>query len=155
MSLFILFSSKKSRSLILAIPGMISSRPMATAQSYQTKKDTISKEILVKLNQTINEWCTENHVAAEFIRENPIFNYCYRDADYTKVRYNLYIDLNKEYTYSKHAKQDIAKATKRGLISAIDEKLESLDSFIHLYNITAKRLNMDQFYFFPIPIMMM
>jgi hypothetical protein len=109
----------------------------------------IPPEIIQTFNTKADQWCKENSVVAEFTRENPLFNYFIREADYVKVRYNLYADLQKEYSFSKHARMDIKRAEKKGLRTQTDSELESMDSFIQLYAETAKRIDMEEFYLFP------
>lgn len=102
-------------------------------------------------NQEFKTWCKQNNIIAEFIRENPSINQkedFIRDADYLKVRTNVYLRATEEYTVtSSSARRNIRKA-QNNLTVNVDNDLESIDRFIELYNMTADRLEMDDSYLF-------
>jgi hypothetical protein len=114
--------------------------------------DVKDKKDVEIFNKIFNEWCYENNIIAEFIRENPAINKkkeYIRDALYLKVRTNVYVKTEPDYKIpSSSARRNIKKAIKSGLYVEIDEDLETIDEFIKLYDLTAKRLKMDKYYLF-------
>ncbi|RXJ82213.1 peptidoglycan bridge formation glycyltransferase FemA/FemB family protein [Arcobacter sp. F2176] len=103
-------------------------------------------------NYEFNRWCKNNNIIAEFIRENPSINKLdnfIRDAEYLKVRTNVFLKSTDNYKIpSKSRRNYIKQAIKNNLSIQIDENLETIDSFTKLYNMTAKRLDMDKSYLF-------
>jgi len=109
--------------------------------------------IVSKVNQLIDEWCMDNNVVSEFIRENRIFEIkgsYLRDIDHVQVRSNVYTDLNDkiENQLSKSAKRNIKIAKRSNLICSIHKEKKDIESYIKIYNKTMKKLNASKFYFF-------
>lgn len=115
--------------------------------------DSIPKYILNKFNARFDDWCKEEGVVAEFIRESPLVNEkqgFVREAEYSVVRQNVYVKINKDYTISSDgAKKSIKRAIKSNLVAEIDDKLKTVKDFAQLYNPAVKRLKMDKYYLFP------
>jgi hypothetical protein len=114
--------------------------------------DLKNKDDIGIFNTKFNEWCKQNNVIAEFIRENPSINTkeeFVRDANYTKVRKNIYLKATNNYIVpSKSRRTYIKLAIKNNLIVSVDKNLQTIDKFINLYNITADRLSMSKSYLF-------
>lgn len=103
-----------------------------------------------KFNDEVNDWLYDNRVIAEFIREHPLLDHCRRDADYVKVRTNVYVYPTKDYNIlEKKTRQNVSKNLRNEEIHLIiDEKLKFLDDFVRLYRMNAERINMDVSYRF-------
>jgi lipid II:glycine glycyltransferase (peptidoglycan interpeptide bridge formation enzyme) len=114
--------------------------------------DIKNKNDITIFNNKFNNWCKENNIIAEFIRENPSINTrdnFVRDVDYIKVRRNVYLKATNDYRVpSKSRRTYIKSALKNKLSVDIDENLETIDEFIKLYSVTAERLSMDESYLF-------
>jgi len=115
-----------------------------------TNHTGIQDSVIDKFNREVNSWLIDNNVVAEFIREHPLLYQCRRDADYTRVRQNVYIEPSAEYIIpEKKARQNIHKTLNNKDISVfIDDELVYLDEFIRLYNLNTSRLNMNKYYYF-------
>lgn len=102
-------------------------------------------------NKKVDEWLIENNVVAEFIREHPLLNHFRREADYVKVRQNVYVPLNQDYRIpDSKTRQKISKALRNHELKILyDNKLEFMNEFINLYNLNARRIGMRDYYFFP------
>jgi hypothetical protein len=112
-------------------------------------KEVIPEKISKQFNDTVSVWLKDNRVIAEFIRENPLINNVKREADYSCVRKNVYIETLSNYRIpDKQARQNIAKAQSSNLAISYDSKLDYLDEFIKLYKLTQERLNMHPYYDF-------
>ena len=122
--------------------GMIASKP---AHAVPTRS-------LDKVNTYIDQWCAQNGIVAEFVRQNPLFVGPLgplRRADNTVVRYNVYRTYDKDQTLrSASARRNIRKAKKHGLKIVFDRKMNSVDDFNRLYTETARRINMHPYYLF-------
>ncbi|MFH1119580.1 MAG: GNAT family N-acetyltransferase [Bacteroidota bacterium] len=116
-----------------------------------TNRTDLPESAISGFNREVNKWLFENKVVAEFIREHPLLNHCRRDAEYTKVRQNIYIETYRHYRIpDKKARQNVNKLFRNVHISVLmDDRLDRLDDFINLYNLNTIRLNMSKFYFFP------
>lgn len=102
-----------------------------------------------QFNRVVNEWLKDTGVIAEFIRANPQLPYFSREAEYSVVRKNVYINTVSSYRIpEKCARQNIAKALSSGLTVFYDHNLDYLDEFIDLYNVTMHRLEMHPYYNF-------
>lgn len=116
-----------------------------------TNHTDVPPELISRFNMEVNHWLTDNNVVAEFIREHPLLNHCRRDAEYFRVRHNVYIETSRKYIVpDKKARQNVSKVRRNPEISIqIDSEMSHLDEFIRLYNMNAIRLNMGSFYHFP------
>ena len=102
----------------------------------------------------ISDWCGEQKVIAEFIREYP--GATFRLIDKTKrsiVRYNLWVDtsIDKEDIWNAlpgKALRNVRYAQKNGLTVNIDEDLKTIDTFYKLYCETAIDRHFERFYHF-------
>lgn len=117
-----------------------------------TNTDNISEKIIKEFNDKVDIWCKQENVIAEFIRENPLLRekeHYIRNADFNIVRRNVYADFSNGFKVTnKSALRDIKYAKKNGLIIEIDEDLNTIEVFKHLYDLTFERLKMDIFYQF-------
>ena len=109
--------------------------------------------IVLKVNQFIDEWCMDNNVLSEFIRENRISeiqgNYL-RNIDHIQVRNNVYSDLTGkiENELSKSRKRYLNISRRANLICSIHNEKKDIESFIKIYNTTMMKVNASKFYFF-------
>ncbi len=114
--------------------------------------DTVPEELRQSFNKAVDDWCRSNNVIAEFIRENPVLRtqeHYLRDARYFRVRYNVYVDPEDEpQLKSANVRRNLRKAARTGLYAEVDESLQSLQRFIDLYAMTARRLQMAAYYRF-------
>ncbi|MCO5264601.1 MAG: GNAT family N-acetyltransferase [Lentimicrobium sp.] len=114
-----------------------------------TSSCDIPESVAAQFNRAVDKWFEEQNVVAEFIREHPLLNHFRRDASYFPVRRNVYVPTAPGYTIpDKQARQNIAKALKNDLKIFVDNKMDHIDEFIRLYELTAERLNMDAYYLF-------
>ncbi len=105
--------------------------------------------IEAKFNSLTDEWLHDNNVIAEFIRENPLIKSIKRDASYSIVRQNVYVETNSDYKIpDKQARQNVNKAINNGLTILYDTDLNYLQEFTDLYKKTADRLEMLPYYHF-------
>jgi hypothetical protein len=116
-----------------------------------TNRTNLPEAAILKFNRNVNSWLHDNNVIAEFIREHPLLNHCRRDADYRKVRKNVYIETSRDYSIpDKKARQNVSKILRNNEIAIqIDTEMNNLDDFIRLYNLNTIRLNMSKYYYFP------
>lgn len=109
----------------------------------------VPEEIEKQFNSLVSEWLYDNKVIAEFIRENPLIKNVSRDAEYSSVRQNVYIETGDSYKIpDKQARQNVAKALSADLSVRYDYNLDNIDEFINLYKLTQQRLNMHPYYDF-------
>lgn len=112
-------------------------------------KENIPVKIQKQFNDIVSAWLQDSKVIAEFIRENPLINNVKREAEYTCVRQNVYIETISNYRIpDKQARQNITKALSSNLTILYDHKLDYLDEFTNLYKLTQQRLNMHPYYNF-------
>ena len=112
------------------------------------------ESIVNDVNQQIDEWCNEQYIVAEFIRENYVHEYkgrCLRKAKHLHIRTNVYSDLTVEdhNLLSRHARRDVNFAARAGLTSSVVDGHCYCDDFYKMYFDTMKRINADNNYFFP------
>jgi len=126
---------------------------ISTAYGYGgvlTSEEDVTSAIRGKFNNLFNNWCVENTVVAEFIREIPYVNNKLRDANYEIVRNNVFIELDTEYKpENRHVRKNINKAKRNGLRYEWDPKMNNIDTFMKLYTNSFQRINMDKYYLFP------
>ncbi|MBF0298290.1 MAG: GNAT family N-acetyltransferase [Oligoflexia bacterium] len=104
----------------------------------------ISNNILKRLNNCIDEWCLQNKVVAEFIREYPTSNDYLRYSTNILVRKNLLYDYAQEdshgvFNISKRAFRDTSTSLKKGCCINVDYNLATLPAFIQLYQEMCER----------------
>jgi hypothetical protein len=116
-----------------------------------TNQGIVPQQLIEKFNNQVNVWLSDNNVVAEFIRENPLLNDCRRDAEFIKVRTNIYIEPAPGYKLVEaKARQNVSKLNRTHEITAqVDDSFEFYGEFIRLYNLNAVRLEMESYYFFP------
>lgn len=116
-----------------------------------TSNKIVPPAVVGLFNKKVDEWLIERNVVAEFIREHPLINYLRREADFVKVRQNVYVPLSQDYKIpDSKTRQKISKALRNNeLRILIDDQLEFMDEFIQLYNLNARRIGMGDYYFFP------
>lgn len=111
--------------------------------------DKVPEDIVSKLNNLIDEFLHDNFIIAEFIRVHPLLDSIKRTAEYSLVRKNVFVQTNESYKIPhKQARQNIVKAKSFNLEIQIDNDLKYLDEFINLYQLTAQRLKMSDYYWF-------
>jgi hypothetical protein len=122
--------------------GIVSNKP-----AYE-----LSDKFRITANLEIDRWCQQNNIVAEFIRENPLLiqsDSYYRNIAHCQVRRNVYAHTNENHKIgSRSARRNILRAKRNGLKVEIDDDLNSYDQFSELYLQTAKRLNMEKYYYF-------
>lgn len=112
-----------------------------------TNQQEIPKQIADNFNQQFDNWCKINNVIAEFIRLDPLQNPCPRKANKIPIRFNSIADLE-HYQFKNNAKKDFKAAINKKLKVSIDTDLKTMDHFVNLYQLTAERIEMDDFYKF-------
>ncbi len=101
-------------------------------------------------NEAFSQWALENKVVTEFIRQDPLSEHYFRKTEYIPVRKNVIVENYPGYEpHSRQARKNLRRAEKSNLEVIIDKDFEFLSEFIRLYNMSAKRLGMEDFYFFP------
>lgn len=114
-----------------------------------TSDRKVSHKADVKFNRLVDEWLHDNHIIAEFIRDNPLFSFYRRNALYSIVRTNVYVETNPGYTIpDKNTRKNVAKAVESGAQVMFDDSCEHLDQLIRLYKLNANRINMHSYYHF-------
>lgn len=104
---------------------------------------------IFEFNGIFNDWCSDNNVVAEFLRQDPLHCHPVRDIEFQHVRFNIYASKTGEYEIpDESARRKVKKAIKSGLTAEIDKELETMDDFISLYKLTMERKGMDKFYNF-------
>ncbi len=109
---------------------------------------------LVGVNRVVDDWCRQNGVIAEFVRQNPLFSGPQgplRRAHNTTVRENVYrrYDNGAGITIaSASARRNVRKARGHGLRAEVDADLSTAGSFNRLYAGTSRRIGMHPYYHF-------
>lgn len=104
-------------------------------------------------NKLIDNWCQENNIVSEFIRENYLFKkpgFYYRTCKHIKVRKNVISDVSNgvwDCIKNSRRRSQIRKLQKSELKIHIN-KDKNLHEFILLYEATMERLNAIESYFF-------
>lgn len=113
----------------------------------------------LKLNRFVNrykDYCLSENIIAEFYRNNPLNNFCNENPDIYDFRcldrktvlldLSCYEDLKSNYSSS--LKRNIKKAGKNCLDFQVIDK-SNIKRFIELYDMTMKKNEASEFYFFP------
>lgn len=115
----------------------------------------VEENIKKTFSSLISDWCENENIVAEFIREYPGATVRYIDkTNRIWVRTNVYVDttLNEESIWqnlSKRVRRDVRYALKKDLKIEVDEDLRTIDDLYNLYCETAMDRNFDAFYHFP------
>lgn len=112
------------------------------------------ENVVKEVNRQIDEWCTDQDIVAEFIRENYVHEYkgrYLRQAQHVQVRTNVYADLMVEdqCLLSRHARRDVNFGRRSRLTSNVINEQSYYDVFYNMYYATMKRINADAYYHFP------
>ena len=112
-----------------------------------------SETSLNEINRLIDQWCFENRIVTEFIRENRIHDLqgrYLRDVEHVQVRTNVYANLkpNLMDELTKSRKRYLNIARRANLTCTIHGDGKKLDTFIEMYDLTMRKVKASGFYFF-------
>lgn len=120
---------------------------------YRTEEDL--ECLILEFKEKFEQYCQENDIVSEFIRFHPLIkNYLFMD-NYMEIDYirdTVYIKLDSEeqiwHDITSKCRNMIRKAEKNNISIELDNSLESLRTFIKLYNMTMVKNNASPYYFF-------
>jgi serine/alanine adding enzyme len=104
----------------------------------------------------VDEWAMRNELVASFVRYHPLLEnerYGPRGAQPTGAGYITTWDLTGERDLMlhmhRHHRQAVRRADRNGLVLRAGRSAEDLAEFRDLYEVTMKRQNAEDFYYFP------
>ena len=124
--------------------------------------DSAKKDLLLaEYDAMFQQYCMNNNIVAEYVKFNPWFK---NHLDFEKIyttRYNnytLYTDLTVPdffmEEFSSDTRNHIRKAVKRGVQIEFDFTGASINEFNRLYQITAKKNNISEYFLFDIDFLL-
>jgi serine/alanine adding enzyme len=108
----------------------------------------VPENVINSFNKEFDKWCADNNIVTELIRDNPLHPLRIREANYSKIRTNVYAEPFDDNNLSRIARKEVRLSLKKGLDYEIDPEMKNLDRFIELYNQSAMRLKMRKYYLF-------
>ncbi len=138
------------------IPGMTGYFDIASAYGYggAISNRPFDETTRQTFDTLVAEWCREEGVIAEFIREYPGMELRIAPEDGRRlVRYNLLVDSHRPIEEIWHrlpgrTRRDIRRPINKGLTVQLDPSLATIDEFHELYRRMAERAGFSAFYRF-------
>ena len=117
-------------------------------------REGLENEFMKKFNEAFDKYCLEQNIIAEFAKIDPWSDYHKLVERECNAEYygNFYCnDLTEnffEQTYNRNAKRAIKKAVNGGVEVLIDNKGDTIDDFVRLYQNTEIKYNTGDYYNF-------
>lgn len=107
-----------------------------------------------KFNEEFQKYCGDTGIIAEYVRFSPWLKNHLDFKEVYNTRYNNYtlgIDLTKDFfmeEFSSKCRNMVRKSQKSGVVLQYDTTGETIDQFHHLYQMMARKNNIDSAYMF-------
>lgn len=114
-------------------------------------------QLMTAYKVAFEKYCREHNIICEFIRFHLFDNVDVRECYYGEILHlldNVVVNTTGDFEseiwgkYEHKVRKNVKKALKNGLEIIIENKLEHLDDFLHIYNSTMERNNADSYYYF-------
>lgn len=123
------------------------------------KTDNVSDidKLMGAYKEAFTQYCKEKHIVCEFIRFHLYDNIDVREHYYGETLHlldNVVVDTTGDFdekiwkSYEHKVRKNVNKAVKNELQIIIENNLDHLDDFLHIYEETMDRNNADSYYYF-------